>query len=61
MAHLMFEKSGSSWFGRSRSPIKLNQILSVSKARCGHNMLLRVRSNPLSDVQYAKNMVEDFY
>jgi hypothetical protein len=24
-------------------------------------MLLCVRSNPLSDVQYAKNMVEDFY
>jgi hypothetical protein len=48
-------------FSRSRSPIKLNQILSISKSRCGHNMLLRVRSNPLSDVQYAKNMVEDFY
>jgi len=48
-------------FSKSRSPIKLNQILLISKSRCGHNMLLRVRSNPLSDVQYAKNMVEDFY
>jgi hypothetical protein len=51
----MFQKSGSSRFSRSRSPIKLNQILSISKARCGHNMLLSVRSNSLSDVQYAKN------